>query len=361
MADTSRGRFWCFTINNPTPAERLIFPDGLPSEIGYLVYQIEKGEDGTEHVQGYVQFKKVQRLSSIKKFSYPNAEGAVVLPWARAHLEFSRGTPAQAAAYCKKEETRVSGPFELGELSTAGKRTDLEEIAEKVKTGVPMRQIAEEHSSTWIRNYKGIAALDTLVHPALDRGDIRVACIEGPPGIGKTTAIIRHEGAFSLTITETGALWADGYAGQDTVLLDDYSGQLSIKIFNQICDPFPFMCPVKGGFVAARWHNVFVLTNVPPSEWYSPVRYHPEAILSVYRRIGYGIYEGKDPIKRYNKVNTRDDLLALFQPKDIPMAAAAPPPRSATPVIISDDDTEEPRLKRSNRHITPDDEKADTC
>ena len=44
---------WCFTINNPSAKESCLFLlDGIPIWCSYCVWQIEKGEEGTKHVQG---------------------------------------------------------------------------------------------------------------------------------------------------------------------------------------------------------------------------------------------------------------------------------------------------------------------
>ena len=53
---------WVFTINNPTWED-----DPLKwSGVKYLVFQKERGESGTDHFQGYVQFRSNKRLSALK-------------------------------------------------------------------------------------------------------------------------------------------------------------------------------------------------------------------------------------------------------------------------------------------------------
>ena len=54
-------RAWCFTINNPT--HKVLFPDGLPDGIKYIVYQLERGEQGTPHLQGFIQLSRPQQIS----------------------------------------------------------------------------------------------------------------------------------------------------------------------------------------------------------------------------------------------------------------------------------------------------------
>lgn len=126
-------RFWCFTLNNPeerdwdaeaaaalisaggtkeeiervrAPYPRILFS---PETMSYLVYQSEKGANGTEHYQGYVEFHKKVTLNKAKTF----------LQDTRMHLEI-RGqysSAGLASAYCMKEEGRLDGPWEYGEIS----------------------------------------------------------------------------------------------------------------------------------------------------------------------------------------------------------------------------------------------------
>ena len=56
-----------------------------------MVIGYEVGKDGTPHLQGYVCMKKTRTLPAMKK----------IMP--RAHLELMKGTPEQAAEYCKKD------------------------------------------------------------------------------------------------------------------------------------------------------------------------------------------------------------------------------------------------------------------
>lgn len=113
----SRAKRWCFTLNNPTEDETQFLQDyGDGGQFEYLVYGREVGESGTPHLQGYVIFNSAVRLNTVK-----NRLGSQ-----RLHLEVSRGTPGQAAAYCKKDDDYD----EFGDCPevSQGKRTDLEQF-----------------------------------------------------------------------------------------------------------------------------------------------------------------------------------------------------------------------------------------
>lgn len=102
----SPAKNWCFTFNNPN--QYLEVPENydLCEYFGLLlkekkvnyIYQLEKGENGTEHIQGYIQSESKIRPSSLK------------LP-KQIHWEKSRGSQEDNINYCSKEDTRVKGPF----------------------------------------------------------------------------------------------------------------------------------------------------------------------------------------------------------------------------------------------------------
>ncbi|GAC77787.1 replication protein, partial [uncultured marine virus] len=106
----AQSKHWCFTINNwnAEDDERL---QELGNNCEYLVYGYETGAQGTPHLQGYVVFRTKVRMGI--------ARG---LLGGRAHVEIKRGTPLQAATYCKKEGLF----FETGELpGPQGVRNDM--------------------------------------------------------------------------------------------------------------------------------------------------------------------------------------------------------------------------------------------
>ena len=88
-----RSRHWLITINNFTTED-----ESNVKKWEKYVYQIEKGSQGTRHIQGYLSSKHQLMFSSVKK----------VFP--KAHIEkcFS---PKASQDYCMKSETRVRGPY----------------------------------------------------------------------------------------------------------------------------------------------------------------------------------------------------------------------------------------------------------
>lgn len=140
---------WFLTINNPGTNE-------LPqhSSEKYAVWQLEKGESGTLHLQCTLVMKSKVYFGAIKKL-YP-----------RANISKVRSLP-NAINYCQKEESRVEGPWTRGEPPKGqGKRTDLDCVADMIKSGATVREVAREHPTSYIKFHKGILALKSAMKEA---------------------------------------------------------------------------------------------------------------------------------------------------------------------------------------------------
>lgn len=104
----SRSRNWLFTLNNPKDLKPEV---KLGTGYNFLIYQLEKGENGTLHHQGYVNFKQPIALTGLKKLLK------------EAHWEARKGSHDQAKAYCSKDDTRIDGPWKFGIEPEQGKRS----------------------------------------------------------------------------------------------------------------------------------------------------------------------------------------------------------------------------------------------
>lgn len=121
MAASSRALRWVFTLNNWTQEEHDLLCSVANDEskrVRYLVFGKEVGEQGTPHLQGYVEFEAAVRFTTVKNR----------LGLQRAHVEVAKGSAQQNREYCTKE-----GDFEeFGEVAPVGqgRRTDLERFYE---------------------------------------------------------------------------------------------------------------------------------------------------------------------------------------------------------------------------------------
>lgn len=264
-------KHWCFTLfatEEQTPIWSSIEPDEVaPLELfdagnmDFMVYQVETCEDtGRIHLQGYFILKKQARMNKAKSFIDTTA-----------HMETSRGTPSQNIAYCTKDDTRIAGPWQWGQCEThkKGHRTDLDTVSEKIKQGNSLKQIAQDETSTMIRYSRGIQVVHHLLDESPKWRTVTTRVFYGPTGTGKTrTAYESCPDPYFVVMPGT---WWDGYTGQDTIIFDDFYGQIRMADMLRYLDGYPIQLPVKGAFVWAKWTNVFITSNTHPDDWYPNV------------------------------------------------------------------------------------------
>lgn len=257
-------RFWVFTINNPTDEDVPVLSD----DVEYVTWQRERGADGTEHYQGYAIFVTRKRLATIAR-----------LHWLRrAHLEPRRGSHQQALNYAHKQETRIQGPWEIGETSQQtgqGKRNDLKRACEAMRAGVLLDELAIEHDATRVKYPRGLKDLqnDLLKRSTPVWRNVTVTAIIGPTGTGKTRYAYQtyHPEAIHKLNQPAGRVWFDGYTNQPTLLIDDFSGWIPFRYFLNLLEGYPLSLEIKNGWTPALFNNVIITSNLEPDEWYPGV------------------------------------------------------------------------------------------
>lgn len=163
-----------------------------------------------------------------------------------AHWEPRKGTSDQARAYCSKEETRISGPYEYGTYETSqGTRTDLKQAIAALRDG-GIKRVREEYPDTYVKYSRGLHNL--LLSDVRQRDRPReVSILYGPPGCGKTRYFYDRE-PDGCSIPCDHGFWFDGYEGQRAVLLDDFDGRASKWPLNsllRVIDRYVFLVPIK--------------------------------------------------------------------------------------------------------------------
>jgi len=241
----------------------------------YCVYQMEMGENGTAHFQGYAEFSGKHRLGWYKEL-----EGLE-----RAHIEQRKGTGAQAANYCMKDEGRLDGPYEYGEMKEQGKRNDLDSIRRKLDAGVSMKRIADDHFGSWCRYQKSFNSYKQLkTEPR--QWPMELIFIIGPSGTGKTRRAVEMAGEDCYW--KPRGKWWDGYTGQHTIVWDEFYGHCyPFSELLQLCDRYPLLVECKGGTMQYVSRRIIFTSNQEPKDWYSSERTHqgPWESNPLFRRI----------------------------------------------------------------------------
>lgn len=279
--EQSRGRNWCFTYNNPACV--LVCPDpGTDKQDGksdewelirifgqllfdtaslrYLIFQLERGDSGTPHFQGYMEYSSPMRFNHVRR-DLPDG----------THIEPRRGTSDQARDYCRKPDGLV-GPWEYGEFrSQQGRRSDLDAPIKRIQEGATRRDIAEEFPHQFIRFHRGFDALRSHQR-AVEREPCTVSLHYGPPGSGKSRRVYDSCPLDDLWVSPVSdKLWFDGYDSHPDALFDDFDGRMSHTTLTTVLrctDRYPLRAQVKNSFIQFRPVRVFFTTNYHPRVWY---------------------------------------------------------------------------------------------
>lgn len=257
----SKAKNWVFTVNNPDDGV-VLTPEEWPAN--FVCWQLEAGEAGTPHFQGYAQFKERLTMSAVKS----------LCGLERAHLEPARGSPEQNELYCSKTAGRLAGPFKLGTRQAGqGTRTDILAIKAAVDEGAGRSELYEDHFVTYgrmerfINNYRAYVALARSTAPV-------VILFVGLAGLGKTRTAMnlaqRLGSVYVCPRPKGSGSYFDKYDNDTVFFIDEMSGAFCTPtFFNQLCDRYPFEIPVHGG-VGHQFNSpyIFITANKLPSMWW---------------------------------------------------------------------------------------------
>jgi len=293
--------YWCFTINNPS-AEDITDCDfeSWPTVPTFAVYNLETGEDGTPHYQGYVELPHHKPLQWMKS------------RLRRAHLEARKGNRQQAILYCLKDCSQDQSNSTHGENSGTtttdedlfqtlsnlmfpvlfpstqnwsalkqdcenslrvkmGRKEALIKMKALIEDGKTDQDLANFHFPTWIMSYRHLMHYRLLVTPPRDFKPNIYVC-QGPTGTGKSKwALDNYPNAYWKQRSN----WWDGYTNQETVIIDEFYGWLPFDLCLRLCDRYPLHVETKGGNVNFVAKNIIFTTNNLPSSWWKCDVYFP--------------------------------------------------------------------------------------
>lgn len=240
-----RSRGYCFTFNNWTPERRDIIM-GLQCRYVITGEEVAPGT-GTPHLQGFIYFADAKSYQSVRTLL------------SGCHVEQLKGTPKQAATYCKKEGAFIEkGSLPLtAEEKGEGEEERWAKAWELAKSG-DVENIDPRIRLTSYCTIKRIRKDYMSPPPVLDR-----TCgiwIWGESGSGKTHAVFS---AYPEAYLKNASKWWDGYQGQDVAFFDDVDPSHASwigRFFKIWSDKYPFIADDKGGSLAIR-PKTFIVTS----------------------------------------------------------------------------------------------------
>lgn len=256
---------WCFTeYTDPDDKYYYFKEQSLHKDIKYLVYQLELCPDtGRQHIQGYVQLKRTQRMSWLKS----NISNT-------AHFEpqSDRSTNEEAREYCMKDDTQILPPVEIGSfIKGRGSRMDIHTVRRMLDDGASMETICRLGTS-----YQSMRMAELYhkycIKPNVDYKPKEVYWFYGPTGSGKTKAafaMVPKDKAVWETVFDF-PQWFDGYSGEEYVIADEFrSGCSPLWKILKLLDWRELKVPIKGGYTLWKPRVVIITSPWTPQQTYS--------------------------------------------------------------------------------------------
>lgn len=284
----ANARMWIGTYNNIEAAMCDSYLEKwLSAGCAYVTGQLEKGKEGTPHLQFYLHFPKSVRLSALKK-----------------HDKISHFEPVKinngADVYCNKQETRIDGPWTFGvkpaQLNKKGDkaRHSMELYAKGAEKCVQDGDIGWSQYLAYDKAFQ-MYSLKTAepYTPGHDRG----VWIWGPSRTGKSTyAREKYPDAYDKLQNK----WFDGYKGEKAIILDDLDIDALGHHLKRWMDVHPCKGEAKGQTIALQ-HDWFVVTsNQSITELFKD---KPEMIVPLMERCKGRIHHFTEPYAYLKKDN----------------------------------------------------------
>lgn len=249
MSDDKRYRAWVITINNYTEED----VEGLENYFKTCVYAIYGKEiaptTGTPHLQAYAYSRNALTCKSLSK----------KLP--RARLAPAKGSAEDNQIYCSKAKDYK----EFGTLPQQGKRTDLDEIKDVVKSTGKMSEVV-----LVAKSYQSVKMAEQLLkyHEPVRTWEPEVKWYYGETGTGKTQTALK-EFNYDCYMCMDNAKWFEGYDAHENVIIDDMRTNFtSYNNLLKLLGGAPYRVETKGGSRQFLARRIIITSCYTPEEIY---------------------------------------------------------------------------------------------
>ena len=270
-----KGKRWTFTLHAEfaPPCMSSLFTPILT----FLIAGLETGTSGHEHWQGYFETRDQIRGTALKKMGFPK----------ETHFEKAWKTAEINVHYCTKEK----GEFIVrGEL--AGKSTKpINEVIADLKEDETKEQRKQQSIYDFLmdsdckvecarqlkkRLFYESSFIDRCLCDVMEgyREKPRVVYIYGPTNKGKTTSVFKvlREHGIRAYAKDPSCSWWEGYDYEPVTVFDEFTGWISLQLFNKLCDGEKMRVQYKGGSCPFVSTIIILISNRPIDRIYPRVK-----------------------------------------------------------------------------------------
>jgi len=242
-------RFWALTCWTE--------PENNEKQFKYLLTGREEcPETGRVHWQTCVYFFNAKSLEEVVKYFGKR----------NCHAEHAKGTVEENIAYCTKDENYK----EYGSKPSQGQRVDLTAVAEMIAKGKTVDELTLENPALFHQYGRTLNKLEELRMRKVYRTEMTKGIwYHGLTGVGKSHIAFAGFTPETHYVLPNDNGWWDGYAQQETVIINDFRGRIPYDEILQLVDKWPMSVRRRGRepmpFTSKR---VIITSSLTPGEVY---------------------------------------------------------------------------------------------
>lgn len=258
---------YCFTLNNYTEDDYKKIQD---IECRYMIFGKEIApKTGTPHLQGYICFENARSFNVICK---------MISKW---HIEPCRGSVQQNIDYCRKEGKY----WEKGDPPSQGMRSDLIFYKNAIQKGMKVENILISEPDKYHQYGRTLNKLEDITMRKKWRTEMTKGIwYYGETGVGKSHKAFENYTPETHYVLPNDNGWWDAYTQQDTVIINDFRGEIPYNFLLQIVDKWPLCVKRRNREPMPFISKTVIITSSLPPELIYKNRNEEDRIEQLLRR-----------------------------------------------------------------------------
>ncbi|AXQ66002.1 MAG: helicase [Cressdnaviricota sp.] len=268
-----------FVVTNFNCDEDILKNLVVEGKLRFIAYGKEKcPTTGKDHFQQYVMFHNQRSVSGKSLNKIGNMFGPV-----HCNVEPMMGSLSSNAVYCSKEGELVK----LGDEPKQGSRADLKDVLARIGSGeTTVEDICLDDPSFYHQYGRTLTKAEDIMRRRMHRTEMTKGIwYYGETGAGKSHAAFEGYDPLTHYVKPVLDEWWDGYTGQETVIVNDFRGQIPFSEMLNLVDKWPHYvkrrCREPTPFLAKR---LIVTSSMAPCEVYSGVTQDADSLAQLDRR-----------------------------------------------------------------------------
>lgn len=220
----------------------------------YICYGLEKGKEGTKHIQAYIQLNNQMTFSALQKYFNLKKKGKLD----KFHIEPAKGSLKQNQKYTSKD----GDWYEFGEPKNQGARTDIDQIREKLRENPKRaRKMLREDDL----NFQQVRYVETIQKYLFENRDPKyppvVIWIWGESGSGKTHKVFETFDHDEVYVMSDPKWLGENYIQQQCYFIDDFRAEdIPFNVFLKMTDKYPYTLSMKGSSIPLKSKYIIITT-----------------------------------------------------------------------------------------------------